>query len=343
MSNATVIQRRHLMALNRVLVPLLACLTTLFVLLPGLSGLSAKGVNYYWLRVDYGGGGGGHGGNGGNGTLNFTSDVVVREVTLRAGVAAASASGSEGGLGTGTGIGSQMQDETGVWDLGAFGACQHVAVGDLSRCEVVNLDDHHTLPPPHWGKVRDVLAFHLAAATTFFLTACLSSALFHFPESYFTKRWGTLIPLLNALSSPAIVMISDLCVAHSIEITQEVQGVQRLGVYWLGTASFPLSILWCLCIQLEGARKRLEAGDAKLIIEERKNHDDDDDDDDGWADKAGKAIWRAWPWNRDDEDDQAKKARVRNEKHRSSSSKYKGKVKAVKKGVENRSKRKEEV
>ncbi|OCF39606.1 hypothetical protein I317_06571 [Kwoniella heveanensis CBS 569] len=242
MSNATVIQRRHLMALNRVLVPLLACLTTLFILLPGLSGLSAKGVNYYWLRVDYGGGGGGHGGNGGNGTLNFTSDVVVREVTLRAGLAAASASGSGGGLETGTGIGSQMQAETGVWDLGAFGACQHVAVGDLS-----------------------------------------------------------------------------------------------------GTASFPLSILWCLSIQLEGARKRLEAGDAKLIIEERKNHDDDDDDDDGWADKAGKAIWRAWPWNRDDEDDQAKKARVRNEKHRSSSSKYKGKVKAVKKGVENRSKRKEEV
>ncbi|WVF73163.1 hypothetical protein IAT40_007982 [Kwoniella sp. CBS 6097] len=261
------IDGRHLIIINRVLVPLLASLTTLFILLPGISG---PNVGFYWLRVDYG---------------NTTSAPDIHSLSARGGPAGTN--GSE----------ESQSPGSGVWDLGSFGACQQLGWGGMSTCEV------GTHNPTHWNQVRDALAFHLAAAGIFFIIACLSSILFHFPESSTTRRWGTLIPILDVIW-PTIVMISDLGVAHSIENKDDVADAERIGVYWLGTASFILSISWCISVQLEGARKRLQAGDEKPIIE------DDEEESDGWADKADKAIWKAWPWNREKDRSRVERSRA---------------------------------
>ncbi|WVR00337.1 hypothetical protein IAU59_007480 [Kwoniella sp. CBS 9459] len=270
------------MTINRAFVPFLASLTTLFILLPGISG---RKVGFHWLRVAcYGSSNTGH-----------ASDDADSVGPIPRGGLAAAGNESDSMDGTGSGVA--------VWDLGSLGSCPQVGWGGMSSsCEFGGADD-----PPHWHNVQSVLVFHLAAATLFFITACLSSILFHFPEASITRRWGTLVPLLNVLW-PAIVMIADLAIAHSVEIEEDVSEVKRIGVFWLGTASFVLSIFWCLTIQLEGARKRLLAGDEKPIIEEE---DVKHEGDNGWADKAGQAIWRAWPWSGDDESSRKSRSKKR--------------------------------
>ncbi|WVR07804.1 hypothetical protein IAU60_004847 [Kwoniella sp. DSM 27419] len=225
-SHLTPSQTQRFATVTRLAVPLLASLTILFILLPGISGPS---TGLFWLRVKYAAG-----------------------------------------------------DSS---DLGGLGACQADRACPSWQ-----------MAPPHWRGVHDLLVFHIAAAIIFFILACVASALFHFPDSPTTKRWGTLFPILNLLL-PTIVMIADLCVPHGIETKEDVESVERVGVYWLGTAGFVFALTWCAVVELVGAQNRREA-----MIEQDEQRDltkYDPAAQKGWAEKAGEAAWSMWPWRGD--------------------------------------------
>ncbi|WVN90684.1 uncharacterized protein L203_105926 [Cryptococcus depauperatus CBS 7841] len=175
---------------------------------------------------------------------------------------------------------AEYRGNVGTWNLGGMGVCEHG-----TECGSAGQN------PPHYGTIRHLLYFHLAAATIFALIAAFSSVLFHFPAAPFTKRYGTLVPLFAPMF-PCIVMISDISVKHKLELLGDVRSVEGGGVFWLGIVSFPFSVVWFLLIEYNAHVKRLQEGEDELVAE-------DSDEKDATSKKTTKAYSHWWPWASD--------------------------------------------
>ncbi|WRT70366.1 uncharacterized protein IL334_007364 [Kwoniella shivajii] len=173
----------------------------------------------------------------------------------------------------------KYHSQGGSWDLGGLGVCK---VGE--KCQ------EGQNPPPHYTSIKQNLQLHLASTIIFFITSLFSFVLFRFPTADITKRWGTTIPLF-AILFPLIDMIADLCVAHSLEIKTDVENVERIGVFWLGTIGLVLSVLWCITAQLDGMYRRREVAEF-----DRKIAESSEDPEKGWGDKLVETAYELWPW-----------------------------------------------
>ncbi|WVO18707.1 hypothetical protein L204_106427 [Cryptococcus depauperatus] len=175
---------------------------------------------------------------------------------------------------------AEYRGNVGTWNLGGMGVCEHG-----TECGSAGQN------PPHYGTIRHLLYFHLAAATIFALIAAFSSVLFHFPAAPFTKRYGTLVPLFAPVF-PCIVMISDISVKHKLELLGDVRSVEGGGVFWLGIVSFPFSVVWFLLIEYNARVKRLQEGEDELVVE-------DSDEKGATSKKITKVYNHWWPWASD--------------------------------------------
>nr|XP_019010157.1 uncharacterized protein I206_04625 [Kwoniella pini CBS 10737]OCF48938.1 hypothetical protein I206_04625 [Kwoniella pini CBS 10737] len=226
---------RHFVILNRIAVPLLAILTILFLLLPGISGPQ---TGFYWLDVKY----------------KNQNNITTFDNPSR---------------------GNSFGNAGEIWQLGGLGACK---LGE--RCQ----SDQEF--PAFYKPIQQVLQLHFAII--FFIISWFSFVIFKFPQANITRRGGTLLPLLGPFFT-SIILMSDLCIAHSLEIKANVEQVKKIGVFWLGTIGFIFSILWCISAELDGMYKRIE-------FAESEKPDKEPAPELGIAEKAVQGVASLWPW-----------------------------------------------
>ncbi|WWC64406.1 uncharacterized protein I303_107016 [Kwoniella dejecticola CBS 10117] len=174
---------------------------------------------------------------------------------------------------------SGFRDTGDVWDLGGLGVCK---VGE--ECQAV------TSPPAYFKPIQQVLQLHLAIAVIFFIISWFSFVLCKFPQATISRRWGAILPLFGPLFT-SIVLIADRCIAHALEIKEGVQSEQKVGVLWLGTTSFVLSVLWCTFAELQVMYSRIE-----LAESERQRPAKEAEAELGIAERTVQAAAALWPW-----------------------------------------------
>ncbi|WVW86003.1 hypothetical protein I302_108041 [Kwoniella bestiolae CBS 10118] len=192
-----------------------------------------------------------------------------------------------------------------VWDLGGLGVCK---VGE--KCQ------EGQDPPANYKPIQQVLQLHLAITTIFFLICTSSYIFFLFPQAKSSKRYSTLVPLLAPFIT-SLILISDLCVAHTLEIKEGVKDVWRVGVFWLGTVSFVFSIIWCILAELDGMYKRRDSAESDEPIVQREQER-------RLAEKAVHGVFSLWPWRREEKKRSRSKegsGRERSKSHHSDSKK----------------------
>nr|XP_019044309.1 hypothetical protein I302_07593 [Kwoniella bestiolae CBS 10118]OCF23239.1 hypothetical protein I302_07593 [Kwoniella bestiolae CBS 10118] len=171
-------------------------------------------------------------------------------------------------------------------------------------------------PPANYKPIQQVLQLHLAITTIFFLICTSSYIFFLFPQAKSSKRYSTLVPLLAPFIT-SLILISDLCVAHTLEIKEGVKDVWRVGVFWLGTVSFVFSIIWCILAELDGMYKRRDSAESDEPIVQREQER-------RLAEKAVHGVFSLWPWRREEKKRSRSKegsGRERSKSHHSDSKK----------------------
>ncbi|WVQ67149.1 uncharacterized protein L199_005344 [Kwoniella botswanensis] len=189
-----------------------------------------------------------------------------------------------------------------IWNLGGLGTCK---LGE--KCQTGQS------PPGYYTPIQQVLRLHLAITAIFSVNWILSYVLFSFPQSVFSKRYSTLIPLFAPFFT-CIIFMADLCVAHALEIKEGVKEVEKIDVFWLGTVAFVFSILWCIFAELDGMYKRHDFAELdRPVLEPEPER--------GLAEKAIHGVYSLWPWRREEKTRESGRKREdkRNHKPRSGS------------------------
>ncbi|WWC91565.1 uncharacterized protein L201_006511 [Kwoniella dendrophila CBS 6074] len=254
---------RYFLIITKIAVPLLAILTILFILLPGISGPQS---NFYWLQVKY---------KSQNHIQNSTSLPLINQSSL-------SNKDDDGDHYSSSISDNQVNNVTSeIWNLGGLGTCM-IGDGVCQKSEVI---------PLYYKPIQQVLQLHMAISTIVFVISISSYALFRFPHNNLSKRYSTLLPLSGPFFC-CIVLITDLCIAHSLEIKDNVLEIKRLGSFWLGTVSFVFSTIWCIFAELEGSYIRQRYNE--FVRSQRRKAEPEPET--GLGEKAIQGISNIWPW-----------------------------------------------